>query len=96
MAKPKKFKVGDEITLTRNGESATIKVRSKQDSTLTVECTDAKGHTSTETLTEEDLTVLLSKATSYRITNPRIRKVGTVIAVVTIVSIAGLVWYKNR
>lgn len=96
MAKPKKFKVGDEISITRAGESATIKVKSKQDSTLTVECTDAKGHTSTETLTEEDLTVLLSKATSYRITNPRIRKVGTVIAVVTIVSIAGLVWYKNR
>ncbi len=96
MAKPKKFKVGDEITLTRNGESATIKVKSKQDSTLTVECTDAKGHTSTETVTEEDLTVLLSKATSYRITNPRIRKVGKVIAVVTIAAIAGVVWYKNR
>ena len=63
---------------------------------LTIEFSGDGKTPATNTLSAVELSALLMQIGNYRRTNPRLRKVGKVIAVVTIAAIAGVVWYKNR
>jgi len=93
--KPLKFRKGDEITIT-NGSSILLKVKGGDQNALTIEFSGDGRTPGTKTLSAVELSALLMQIGNYRRTNPRLRKVGKVIAVVTIAAIAGVVWYKNR
>jgi hypothetical protein len=93
--KPLKFRKGDEITIT-NGSSILLKVKGGDQNALTIEFSGNGRTPGTKTLSAVELSALLMQIGNYRRTNPRLRKVGKVIAVVTIAAIAGVVWYKNR
>lgn len=94
--KPLKFRKGDEITITNGSRSILLKVKDGDQNALTIECSGDGRTPGTITLSAAELSALLMLNGNYRRTNPRLRKVGKVIAVVTIAAIAGVVWYKNR
>ncbi len=93
--KPLKFRKGDEITIT-NDSSILLKVKGGDQNALTIEFSGDGRTPGTKTLSAVELSALLMQIGNYRRTNPRLRKVGKVITVVTIAAIAGVVWYKNR
>lgn len=94
--KPLKFRKGDEITITNGSRSILLKVKGGDQNALTIEFSGDGKTPGTKTLSAVELSALLMQIGNYRRTNPRLRKVGKVIAVVTIAAIAGVVWYKNR
>lgn len=94
--KPLKFRKGDEITITNGSSSILLKVKGGDQNALTIEFSGDGRTPGTKTLSAVELSALLMQIGNYRRTNPRLRKVGKVIAVVTIAAIAGVVWYKNR